>query len=106
MIRTALFATIALLAACRTKHLGPDTNTASREAWAAQRQSEPENTPAFNADDAHRTNSVRRGEQKQPGSPTVTSGAALLPGAIMTTTGGGGTGAWPGAKGNISLEAK
>jgi hypothetical protein len=108
MIRKALFASVALLAACRTQHLGADTNVASREAWAAQRESDPEKTPTFTSDDAKRTNSVRRGEQKQPGTPSVSAGAALLPAAIMSSTGsnGGGGGAWPGAKGNISLEAK
>ncbi|MDX2090214.1 MAG: hypothetical protein SFX73_20310 [Kofleriaceae bacterium] len=105
-LRTILFASVALLSACRTRHLSPDTNVASREAWAAQRQSDPEKTPTFGADDAKRTNAVRRGDPKQGGGTTVTSGAALLPGAIMSTTNGGGAGQWPGAKGNITLEAK
>jgi hypothetical protein len=100
MMRTFLFASLALLAACRTKHLSDDTNVAYRAAFAAQRASDPDRTPEFGVDDAARTDAARRGETTKPG---AVSGAALLPVAPMSQSSGG---AWPGATGSISLEAK
>lgn len=100
MMRTFLFASLALLAACRTKHLSDDTNVAYRAAFAAQRASDPERTPEFGVDDAKRTDAARRGDATKP---AAAPGAALLPVAPMSLSSGG---AWPGATGSISLEAK
>lgn len=102
MMRTFMFASLTLLAACRTKHLSEDTNVAYRAAFAAQRASDPDRTPEFGVDDAARTGAVRRGEATKAGAAAA-PGAALLPDASMSMSSGG---AWPGATGSISLEAK
>lgn len=101
MIRLAILAFA--LGACGSAHLGPDTNTANRAAFAAQRDSDPAEKPAFGADDARATNAARRSTKGKAGGST-----APAPGSISqpNSMSSGSSGAWQGAKGNISLEAK
>jgi hypothetical protein len=102
MIRTVLVCGV-LLAGCRTPHLGPDTNVASREAFAAQRASDPERTPTFGVDDARSTNAARRTDKGKAGGSTMPApGSILMP--VSSST--GAAGAWPGARAPISLEAR
>jgi len=102
MIRSLLFASLVVVTACSQAHLGPDTNVAYREAFAAQRESEPKHSPEFGADDARATNAARRGEKPKAAAPAPSGGGSLMPIAPISTSGG----AWQGAKGNMSLEAK
>ena len=96
-------APLLFLIACRTAHLGPDTNEAARAAWEAQRESAPQKTPTFGAEDARAINAARRAEKGKAGAST-----AAAPGSISLPSGSaiGATGAWPGAQGSMSLEAK
>jgi hypothetical protein len=88
---------------CRTAHLGPDTGTAYFEAIAAQRESQAAQ-PAMSAHDAKHVLHVHRtGETKAEASSGT--GALITPMPLGTTSSGGG-GMWPGASGNIQLEAK
>jgi len=107
MIRTMLVMLVAV-SGCRATHLGSDTNVASRAAWSAQRSSEPERTPTFGADDAKATLASRRsGKGKAGGSTAPAPGSILMPSGSSGGEGdSGSTGAWQGAKGNMSLEAK
>lgn len=102
MIR-ALFVCGLLVTGCRTQHLGPDTNVAYREAFTAQRASDPERTPTFGVDDARATNAARRTDKGKAGGSTLPA-----PGSILTPMSSPATssGAWPGAKAPMSLEAK
>jgi hypothetical protein len=93
---------IVLAAGCRHKHLGPDVGVAYREAFATQEQSEPTQEPTFGADVAHGTLGARKGG-KAAGASSGSSEAIVVP---MSTTTTSSSGAWPGASGNISLEAK
>jgi hypothetical protein len=102
MIRLAILALV--LGACGSAHLGPDTNVAHRAAFAAQRESDPADKPVFGVDDARATNAARRSASGKAGSST-----APAPGSISMPTSqssSSSSGAWQGAKGNISLEAK
>ncbi len=90
------------VAACRHQHLGPDTGVAYREALDAQRESEPSREPTFGADVAHGTMAARKGGKGAGSSSTPAASEALV--VPMTST--SSSGAWPGASGNISLEAK
>ena len=107
MIRS-LAIVIAVLAAggCRRSHLGPDTNVAYKSAFAAQRESEPERTPAFGADDAKAAIASRRASKGKAGSSTMPAPGSILMPSLGGDAGGGGGGAWQGAKGAMSLEAK
>jgi len=101
MIRSLLIASLLVTSACRVNHLGDEHGKASRAAWSAQRESDPENTPTFTADDAKATNATRRSDKGKAGGST-----APAPGSILMPASGGSGGAWQGAKGNMSLEAK
>lgn len=90
-----------LLVGCRKTHLGPRTGDAYRAGFAAQRDSEPERTPAFRAADAKATMAARRGDKKAGGSSSTTSSSS----STVTVPMGDG-GAWQGAQGPITLEAK
>ena len=91
---------IVLAAGCRHKHLGPDVGVAYREAFATQEQSEPTQEPTFGADVAHGTVGARKGGKPAGSGATE---AIVVP---MSSTSTSSSGAWPGAGGNISLEAK
>jgi hypothetical protein len=94
---------IVLVAGCRHKHLGPDVGVAYREAFATQEESEPTAEPTFGADVAHGTLGARKGAKAAGASSSGSSEAIVVP---MSTTSTSSSGAWPGASGNISLEAK
>jgi len=102
LTRSILFVAATLLStsACRDGLPGPETNVASRSAFAAQRDRARARTPSFDADRALAPSWARRGTANQaagePGGST--------PAATPTMEGAGG--AWAGAKGTISLEAK
>ncbi len=104
MTRSILFvaATILTTSACRQAQPGPDTNVANRSAFEARRDSEPERTQAFGADEALAPSSARLGNATQ----AVWEGGGSTPDAVPAMDGAGAGGAWAGAKGNISLEAK
>ena len=93
---------IVLAAGCRHPHLGPDTGVAYRVALAPQRESEPTVEPTFGADVATGTLAARKGG-KQGGSTAAAAPEALV---VPMTSSTSSSGAWPGATGNISLEAK
>lgn len=89
---------------CRTAHLGDDTGRAYFEAIAAQRESQAA-SPAFSARDAHQVLHVHRtGETEGEGS-TQAAGALIAPVPLSSSSSSSG-GGWPGASGNIQLEAK
>ena len=98
MNRASLLA-LAVFAGCRTQHLGPDTGVAYRTAFAAQRESDPEQAPTFTADDAKAARSRERAANK-PAAEIPTSASILMPAPTSSTT------SWQGAKGAINLEAK
>lgn len=104
MIRSILLVFL-LAGGCRKAHLGPDTNVAYKNAFAAQRESEPERTPTFGADDAKAAVASRRATKGKAGGSTMPA-----PGSILMPSLGGDAaasgGAWQGAKGAMSLEAK
>ncbi|MBA3464923.1 MAG: hypothetical protein H0T46_33625, partial [Deltaproteobacteria bacterium] len=88
MIRLAILALV--LGACGGAHLGPDTNVANRAAFAAQRDSDPAEKPAFSADDARATNAARRSTKGKAGGST-----APAPGSIsQPASNGSSSGAW------------
>lgn len=91
-----------LLIGCRKHHLGDDTGRAYREGFAAQRESDPEVKPEFHGSDAKQTMAARRGDKKPGGGTTTTTGSGTLTVPVST----GNAGAWPGAAGPITLEAK
>jgi hypothetical protein len=102
MIRLAILAFV--LGACGSAHLGPDTNVAYRNAFAAQRASDPAEKPTFGVDDARATNAARRSTGGKAGTSTAPApGSISLPTSMSSGT---SSGPWQGAKGNISLEAK
>lgn len=105
MIRTLLLMLV-VTSACRASHLGPDTFVASRAAFSAQRASDPDRTPTFGADDAKATlAAARRSDKGKAGGSTMPApGSILMPSAGAGDS--GSSGAWQGAKGNMSLEAK
>ena len=102
MIRLAILGFV--LGACGSAHLGPDTNEAYRAAFAAQRDSDPAEKPEFGADDARATNAARRSSSGKAGASTAPAPGSIS--APMSLSSGSSSGAWQGAKGNISLEAK
>lgn len=91
---------------CGGHHLGPDTGRAYDEALAGQRASQPKDAPGLDADDARRVMHVHRngGQGKGDGASAAPTPAPIS-GALMSSDGALG-GAWPGADGNITLEAK
>ncbi len=103
MIRTLIVSSLLFASACRINHLGPDHAVASRAAWAAQRESDPERTPQFGADDAKAANAARRSDKGKAGGSTAPAPGSIL---MPMPSASGGNGAWQGAKGNMSLEAK
>lgn len=88
---------------CRSEHLGKDTGRAYRAALEAQAEPKSEG-PSLSADDAARvmnTHSDSKGKKSGDGAaPTATPTAPISSGSLSSG------GAWPGATGNISLEAK
>jgi hypothetical protein len=99
------FGLAAALTACRTNHLGNDTaGHAYRAALDAQRRGDETVTPpALSAQDAKRVISVHEtGDTKAAGSSSGGLATTALPSAPLSTGGG----SWPGASGNITLEAK
>ena len=88
---------------CRTAHLGSDTGQAYHEAIAAQRESQAAQ-PAMSAHDARTVLDVHRTGESD-GESGESAGALIAPVPISTSSSGGG-GTWPGASGNIQLEAK
>jgi hypothetical protein len=106
MIRTLVLVLMSV-SACRAAHLGDDTFVANRAALAAQRDSDPERTPTFGADDAKATLSARRSDKGKAGGSTMPApGSILMPAPTAPANGDASSGAWQGAKGNMSLEAK
>jgi len=104
MTHIYLIAPLLFFVACRTSHLGPDTSAAYHAAFDAQRASAPAKTPTFGADDARAINAARRGDKGKAGSSTAPApGSISLP---SPSSGMGGAGAWQGAQGSMSLEAK
>ncbi len=95
------------LMGCRTAHLGPDTGRAYRAAFQAQEEAgQNSQGPTLSAADADRVLEVRAHGAK--GSKPATAGGTS---GLPTPSLGGGTatmggGAWPGASGNITLDAK
>jgi hypothetical protein len=109
MIRTLILTSLLFATACRINHLGADHGVASRAAWAAQRESDPERAPKFGADDAKASVAVRRSDKGKAGGSTAPAPGSILmpsPAASSGSTGGSSAGAWQGAKGGMSLEAK
>ena len=106
LLALALAVTGALLG-CRTQHLGDDTGQAYDRAFAVQAKAGGEDTAGIDADDARQVMTVHRhGPQKADGAATTATGVAPVSG---NTSGSGNIdmgGAWPGAEGNITLEAK
>ncbi|HUH01005.1 MAG TPA: hypothetical protein VML75_03355 [Kofleriaceae bacterium] len=86
---------------CRSEHLGKDTGRAYRQAF--EQQAEPKGEgPALSAEDATRVmHAHSEGKAKKSGDGT--SAPAATP---AMSSGSSSSGAWPGATGNISLEAK
>lgn len=103
MTHVYLVAPLLFLLACSAAHLGPDTSAAYHAAFAAQRVSDPANKPTWSSEDARAINAARRGEKGKAGAST-----APVPGSISlpSPSAMGGAGAWQGAQGSISLEAK
>ena len=103
MIRTLIVTSLLFASACRINHLGAEHGVASRTAWAAQRESDPERKPQFGADDAKAANAARRTDKGKAGGSTEPAPGSIL---ISPPTSSGTSGGWQGAKGNMSLEAK
>lgn len=104
MTHIYLIAPLIFFFACRTTHLGPATNVAYRAAFDAQRASTPEKTPTFGADDARAINATRRGDRGKAGGSTAPAPGSISLPSPSGSMGGGG--AWQGAQGSMSLEAK
>lgn len=102
---TVVLATLALLLvpACRIAHLGKDHGVAFHGAREAQRTSDPGRTPTFGADDAKGTLAARR---DAGGGDDGAAAPASLVVPMPAPTSSSSSGAWPGATGNITLEAK
>lgn len=87
---------------CRSEHLGKDTGRAYRAALEAQAEPKSEG-PSLSADDAARvmnTHSDSKGKKSGDGAAAPATSAPISSGSLSSG------GAWPGATGNISLEAK
>jgi hypothetical protein len=107
MIRSTVLVLLAGLAGCRTNHLGDDSAVAYRSAFAAQRASDPDRAPTFTAGDAKMALAKQRGDAKDGSAVVPASASILMPAPLSSSTMSGSSGgAWSGAKGNISLEAK
>jgi hypothetical protein len=94
---------------CRRAHLGDDTGRAYRDALAAQRDGAPAAAPTFDAGHARDALAARRGKASGGGAPAAGPSTITLPMPAAGGAGGAGGasgGAWPGATGNITLEAK
>ena len=95
--------------ACRTTHLGPDTaGHTYRAALAAQRTGdETVEPPELSATDAKQVLEVHRtGETKGSASEGSMAPMGSMTSSSSSSSSGSGGGAWQGASGNISLEAK
>lgn len=103
MTHISFVAPLLFLIACRTAHLGPDTSVAYHAAFEAQRVSDPAKKATWSSEDARAINAARRGEKGKAGAST-----AAAPGSISlpSPSAAGGAGAWQGAQGSMSLEAK
>ncbi len=106
-------ATLFAIGGCRTTHLGQDTaGYAYKNAMRLQAQGDDAvEAPTLSADDAKQILQVQK-TGKADGSATTTSVPLVTPMTLTSTpsstAGGnsGGSGMWPGATGNIVLEAK
>lgn len=96
-----------LLAGCRIHHLGADHGKAYYKAMEDQGAGDGSTEPApMTADDAKRTMRVHRtGEDKDEGRSSGATATIPVP-SVSTSSGSMGGGKWPGAGGNIHLEAK
>jgi hypothetical protein len=85
---------------CRNDHLGADTGRAYRKAF--EQQAEPKSEgPALSADDAARVMQVHtEGKSKKSSDGSAPAATPAISSGSLSS------GAWPGATGNISLEAK
>ncbi len=101
---------VAGLTGCRTTHLGADTaGHAYRAAFAAQRAGDDTvEPPALDADDARQVLSVHRTGKPDKDTDSSSSTTMLVPTTLTSggSSSGSSGGSWPGATGNISLEAK
>lgn len=104
MTHLYFLAPLIFFVACRTSHLGPDTSAAYHAAFEAQRASTPTKTPTFGAEDARAINAARRGEKGKAGASTAPAPGSISLPSPSGSMGGGG--AWQGAQGSMSLEAK
>lgn len=98
------------LMGCRTAHLGPDTGRAYRAAFAAQTEAgEKSQGPTLSAADADQVLDVHahgaKGAKGAKGGATGPVGGLPSPSLGGSSDGMSG-GAWQGASGNISLDAK
>ena len=90
------------LVGCRKSHLGSEHARAYRNAIEAQRESEPERAPKFHAADAKATMAARRGKKDAGGGKSTSTSGSTGSLTMPVST----DGAWPGATGPITLEAK
>jgi hypothetical protein len=91
-------------AGCRHAHLGDGTGRAYQAALDAQRASAPADVPSFDADHARAVLAARRG--KADGATAAAGGAPAIALPLSAPGSAGATGSWPGATGNITLEAR
>jgi hypothetical protein len=93
---------------CRTSHLGPNTGDSYRAAFNKQveaAEGSDDEAPSLSADDAKHAMKVHATGEDKPSSPATLGAPSLsLPSGMSSSTAGGGK--WPGASGNIKLEAK
>jgi len=108
-------AALLLAAGCRTTHLGQDTaGYTYKNAMRLQEQGDDAvEPPTLSADDAKAVMQVQRTGKAEGSNATTTSTPIITPltmtSAPAGTSGapaGAGAGMWPGATGNIVLEAK
>jgi hypothetical protein len=95
------------LVGCRTVHLGKDTTKAYDNAMQLQRKgASDEDGPALSAADAHGVLRAHRGVKRTGSSASSAPTLLLAPPVLNSGPARGGGGQWPGASGNINLEAK
>ena len=98
----------AALSACRTTHLDTDHGRTYHEAFDRQASGDDaDQAPALSADDAKQVLHVHvHGKDgKNAGADSSGDGSSMTAPAAMNTE-SISTGAWPGASGNITLDAK
>lgn len=108
-IAAALGLLIVFSLGCRQAHLGPNAGDSYRAAFAKQieaAEAEDDDAPELSAEDAKQTLRVHQtGEDKAgPGAVAPAPGMGGMGTPAPSTTSSGGK--WPGASGNIQLEAK